>query len=271
MPGGLIQSRNRFRAAPPAPPPLDTPDFFVSLSCNQKGMNMSNAPRKTAKYYRNILTNGSTSQAVAILPEIIKKFGYKRWDKYSKHNDIINLRKYTEFEWNHRIESFYLNDKGKVCVDIYWQGDSTDGNDSLYADECMYGKTIRGVYEWIGDRTYEKHSDIRISAEEFRDAIKAVGKYLAPEEIKKRKEADRRYELSKQVYNFIDSQVKTKDEEFWNGRRGVQELLEKNQGLLDKTFDELKPIVLKVYNNNYHTSYWLRNGATGRVEYNLAY
>jgi hypothetical protein len=240
-------------------------------------MNMEKTTtRKTAKYYREILTNGTTLQAVSILPEVIKKFGYKRWEKYSKHNDIINLRHYTEFEWNHRIESFYINDKGRVCVDIYWQGDSTDGNDSLYVDECIYGKTIRGVYEWIGDRTYEKHSDIRISAEEFRDAIKALAKYLAPEEIKKRKEADRKAELQHKVYEFIDAKKKDLDrwemENFWNGRIAVQKVLENNPELLNKTFEELKPIMEKVYANNEKSDYSLRGGwYNGEKKYNLAY
>ena len=228
-------------------------------------------PRKTAKYYRDLLTHGSIGQALNVLPEIIKKFGYKRWEKYSKQNNTINLRGYTEFNWNHRINGFFLTEKGKVCVDIYWQGDSTDGNDSLYADECINGKTIPAVHEWLGDRTYCKHSDVRISREEFADAIKALAAYLAPDKIKERKEADRKYALSKQVYDLVDSQVKHKDEEFWNGRRGVQELLEKKPELLNLPFEELKPIVLKVFANNNHSNYWLRNGATGKVEYKLAY
>ena len=239
-------------------------------------MSNTNAPRKTAKYYRDILSGNSVYAAVKVIPEVIKKFGYKRWKDYSKTNDTISLRNYTEFNWNHRINGFFLNDKGRLCVDIYWQGDSTDGNDSLYADECINGKTIRGVYEWIGDRTYEKHSDLRISREEFADAVKALAKYLSPEEIKARKERDRKAELSDKVFEFVDAKKKGLDrwemENFWNGRIAVQKLLEKNPSLLNMTFVELKPIVDKVFENNNKSNYSLRGGwCSGEKNYNLAY
>ena len=243
---------------------------------------MNNEPRKTAKYYREILNSGNIYNAVKLLPEIIKKFGYKRWEDYSKTNDSISLRRYTEFEWNHRINGFFLNDKGKVCVDIYWQGDSTDGNDSLYADECINGKTIPAEHEFIGGRTYYRHSDIRISREEFADAIKAVAQYLSPEEIKARKEANRKADLQKQVYDLIAEDA-PKDkcggwgrdpewEYYWNGRYAVQKVLEENPNLLNLTFEELKPIVLTVYNNNHKSDYAIRGGwYNGEKKYNLAY
>ena len=244
-------------------------------------MNMTNTPRKTAKYYREILSGNNIYAAIKVLPEIIKKFGYKRWES-SKGNDILRVRKYTEFEWNHRIEGFFITDKGKVCVDIYWQGDSTDGSKSLYVDECINGNVIRAEHEWLGDHTYCRHSDIRISREEFANAIKAVAKYLSPEEIKVRKEADRKANLQKQVYDLIAEDA-PKDkrggwgrdegwEYYWNGRYAVQKVLEANPSLLDKTFEELKPIVLLVYKNNHKSDYSLRGGwYSGEKKYNLAY
>ena len=144
-------------------------------------------PRKTAKYYRDILNSGNIYNAVKVLPEVIKKFGYKSWEK--KTNDKINLRGYTEFEWNHKIEGFFLTNNGEVYVDIYWQGDSTDGNDSVPANECIYGKVIPAEHEFIDGRTYYRHGDLRISKEEFANAIKAVAQYLSPENIKARKAA----------------------------------------------------------------------------------
>jgi hypothetical protein len=229
--------------------------------------------KKTAKYYREILKNGTATQAVSILPEVIKKYGRKRWgDKYSKHNDIIPLRGYTEFEWNHRINAFFLSDKGELCVDIYWQGDSTDGNESLTARECMYGKVIPAVHEFIGGRTYTKHSDLRIGKEEFLNAVKAVAEYLSPENIKERKVADKRAETKKAVFDFIDEQEKPKSSEFWNGRYGVQTLLEKEPALLDKTFEEIKPIIFLVYKNNHKSDYTLRGCRyDGEKKYNIAY
>ena len=155
---------------------------------------MTNAPKKTAKYYRDILNSGNISKALSVLGEVIKKYGSKRWSDYSKANDIINVREYTEFNWNHQIEGFFIGKNGEVLVDIYWQGDSTDGNTSEYASSLMYGKVIPAEHEFDGYRTYYKHGDLRISREEFADALKAVGKYLAPEEIKARKIARERDE-----------------------------------------------------------------------------
>ena len=167
-------------------------------------------------------------------------------------------------------------------MDIYWQGDSTDGNDSLRVDECINGKTIRGEYEWLGDRTYCRHSDLRISAEEFRNALKAVAKYLSPEEMKIRKEAKRKAELSEKIFDLVKQNAPKNSrggwgrdegwEQYWNGRIAVEKVLENNPELLNKTFDELKPIVEKVYANNEKSDYSLRGGwYSGEKKYNLAY
>jgi hypothetical protein len=225
--------------------------------------------KKTAKYYRDILSGDNISAALKVLPEVIKKFGYKRWET-AKEGGIINLKKYTEFEWNHQIEGFFLTDKGVPCVDIYWQGDSTDGNNSLYVRECVNGYTIPAE-RVPGDRTYYKHSDIRISRDEFSAALKAVAKYLSPEAIKERKIAAKRGELDKKVFAFIDSKKKDLDRwemgDFWNGRMAVQRLLEKEPGLLDKTWEEIEPIISQVYKKNNKTIY----SYGGSKEYDLTY
>lgn len=238
--------------------------------------------KKTAKYYRDIFSGNDIRKAVSVLPEVIKKYGHKRWTT-SKHNDEIKLKGYTEFEWNHQIEGFGISEKsGRVYVDIYWQGDSTDGNESEWADVMMYGKTIPAEHEWLGNRTYCKHSDLRISAEEFRNALKAVAKYLSPEEMKIRKEAKRKAELSEKIFDLVKQNAPKNSrggwgrdegwEQYWNGRTAVQKVLENNPELLNKTFEELKPIVEKVYANNEKSDYSLRGGwYNGEKKYNLAY
>lgn len=237
---------------------------------------MSNTTtRKGINYYRNIFDGGNISKAIEVLPEVIKKYGYKRWSD-SKGNDILRIKKYTEFNWNHRIEGFFLTSKGVPCVDIYWQGDSTDGNHSLYVRECKNGYTIPALHEFIDGRTYYQHSDIRISRDEFADAIKAIAKYLAPAEVKARKEADRKAELSTKVFNYLDAKKKGLErwefEDFWNGRIAVQKLLEKEPTLLNKTWDELKPIVEEVFEKNNKSDYSLRGGYyNGEKKYNLSY
>lgn len=239
---------------------------------------MSNTePRKTAKYYREILNGNDIRKAVSVLPEVIKKFGSKRWAT-SKHNDQIYIRSYTEFEWNHQIEKFGINDKGIVYADIYWQGDSTDGNTSEYANNLINGRVIPAEWDNIGGSygMVQRHGLLRITREEFTNALKAVAKYLSPEEIKKRKIANAREETDTKVFNYIDAKKKSLDrwemENFWNGRIAVQKVLEKNPELLDKSFDVLKPIVEKVYSNNEKSDYSLRGGwYNGEKKYNLAY
>ena len=236
---------------------------------------MENKTRKTAKYYRDIFTSGNISLAISVLPEVIKKFGSKMWST-SKHNDRLYLKNYTEFEWNHQIEGFFLTDKGRVVADIYWQGDSTDGSTSEYVNDLRWGKTIPAEHEWLGDRTYYKHSDIRISREEFENAIRAIGKFLAPDAIKARKAAAERGEKSTKVFEFLDAKKKDIDrwemEEFWNGRLAVQELIEKDKTLLDKPLNELLAIADKVWENNNKSDYSLRGGwHNGEKKYNLAY
>ena len=232
--------------------------------------------KKTAKYYRDIFNGTDIRKAISVLPEVIKKYGYKRWSG-SKTNDALYIKKYTEFEWNHQLEAFYyVKDKNRVCVGIYWQGDSTDGNDSEWVDDMVYGKTIPAEHEWLGDRTYTRHGDLRISAEEFRNALKAVAKYLSPEEIKARKIIDRRRNAIDKVFNYIDAKKKGLDrwemEGFWNGRIAVQKLIELDNGLTDKPWEEIQPIIEKVFTNNNKSDYSLRGGwYNGEKKYNLAY
>lgn len=242
--------------------------------------NKTNTPRKTAKYYRDILASGNISKSLAIMPEVIKKFGHKRWsDKYSKQNDVINLRGYTEFNWNHQIVGFFISKyKGKedIFADIYWQGDSTDGNESEYASVLANGKVIPAYHEFIGGRTYCRHGDLRIGREEFADALKAVAKYLAPDEIKKRKIADERSKKEDAIYAEIDAKKKGLErwefESFWNGRYAVQKLLEGKPELIDLPIAQLKAITLKVWENNNKSDYSLRGGwYSGEKKYNLAY
>lgn len=117
------------------------------------------------------------SSAVSVLPSIIKKFG----DKY--HNEV---RVKGDFEWNHRIDGFYLGKNNKVYVDIYWQGDSTDGNDSFCLTDKPNGCTIPAESYFDGNRTRTTHGDLRVDKDEIYDAIKKVKDVISPkQEVKK--------------------------------------------------------------------------------------
>ena len=243
---------------------------------------MEKTVKKTAKYYRDILTGNDLRKALSVLPEVIRKYGVKRWGD-SKENDYLSVKKYTEFEWNHQIEAFhFVKEKNRISASIYWQGDSTDGNDSEWADNLVYGKTIPADNEWLGDRTYCRHGDLRISAEEFRNAIKAVAEYLSPEEMKKRKEAERKAELHKKVFDLVEQNAPKSSrngwgrdenwERYWNGREAVEKVLAKNPDLLNRTFEELKPVVEKVFANNNRSDYSMCGGwRDAEKKFNLEY
>ena len=68
------------------------------------------ATRKTAKFYRDILSGNNVTQSVSVLPEVLRKFGYKSGKNYR-----ISVRDLTEFEpWNQEIQSFELNENSSL-------------------------------------------------------------------------------------------------------------------------------------------------------------
>ena len=223
------------------------------------------ATRKTAKFYRDILSGNNVTQSVSVLPEVIRKFGYKSGKNYR-----ISVRDLTEFEpWNQEIQSFELNEKGVVFAEIYWQGDSTDGSYWERLSDILYGKVIPADNEWLGDRTYCRHSDLRITRDEVLDAIRAVAKYLSPEETKKRKEAERvakrDADLRKRMSALcVDAKYEkykhrwSLPEEYWNGRQAIDKLVfgdpEKFSKMDDATLGE---ILNKVYSKNERSNYSL--------------
>ena len=242
--------------------------------------------KKTAKYYRDILAGGDIYKSVSVLAEVIKKFGYEdTYYDYKKKKDVkmgrwyIYIKPYTKFEWNHKIDKLIYNKKeNKVYAEIYWQGDSTDGSTWEEVNAIKYGKVIPAEWDKVGGiyGMVERHSPLRIEKEEFVDALKAVTKYLSPEEMKARKIRDKRNEVSKKVYDYIDGKKADLErwefEGFWNGRWAVQKVLEGNPELLDKDWEVLKPIVEKVWENNNKSDYSLRGGwCSGEKKYNLAY
>lgn len=85
--------------------------------------------RKTKGFYQQAVLVNKT-QAFMFLPEIIKKYGSV--SKWSARRNKYYLS--TNDDWNNtrgqdwKIKGFILIN-GKVYIDVYWQGDSTDGNE----------------------------------------------------------------------------------------------------------------------------------------------
>lgn len=145
--------------------------------------------RKTKKYYRELIASRMLGTPVCVIAEVIKKYAPKDgW-----RSEIYFRREATPFKWNHRIERIGLNKSGmsSAYLDIYWQGDSTDGNTTVNLSDVIRAVgsgrdyVIPAEHEFINGRTYERFSDICISREEVGNAYKALINYLSPKSTKK--------------------------------------------------------------------------------------
>lgn len=126
--------------------------------------------RKTKKYYQNIVNRGLLS-ALAILPEIVSHYGKNPRGRRGRKEIFVD----TEMGWNHQITGFSFYKK-ELYIDVYWQGDDTDGDASV---KIVPGKTsyrIPAEHYDDGYRTRTVHSDINIDSEELYNAIKAAVK-----------------------------------------------------------------------------------------------
>lgn len=140
---------------------------------NAKIANMDPSKReileKKKKYYNTI--KSSYPLACSKLKEIIKEFGY-----YDKDYDRYTVRCMSYNDLNGWIEEFYYygpeahSDKDKIHVNIYWQGDSTDGNDIIAFNQN--GMVIAGN---------SRHSEVEFDKSAIFDAILSV---VNPEDLK---------------------------------------------------------------------------------------
>lgn len=153
--------------------------LIKSIMNNPKSSTSSTMERKTINYYREELKKRPT---IALITEIVKKYGKEKY-----HTRICFNCK---FNWNHRVEGFYLGKNDTLWLDIYWQGDSTDGSDSVKVSDLWNRKEVVIPAEsfFDGYRTRTTHSDIRVDKSELDEAIAKLLEWLSPEAVKARKE-----------------------------------------------------------------------------------
>ena len=240
---------------------------------------MATTIRKTAKYYREQLAKRQTSTDFEnLIKEVCTKFGGKEKE--------ISLRNRVEFNWNHRVEGFRVSStNGRILVKVYWQGDSTDGDDYVYMTDVLRKgiDVIPAEHEWLGDRTYCRHSDIRVEKEEIDSLIAELAKWLSPSEIKERKiraelsliEREISSKLGNEYYNrYASKGWGCKNEEYYNGRRAVNEWVEKvGKDLLKMDKDTIFKVVDTIFHKNYKTDYYFGKNWNGdrTKPYDLAY
>ena len=224
-------------------------------------MNMENTTRKTAKYYRTILCGSDLSKAISVIPEVFKKFHFV--GKYRTEASFGWSVVSKNFNWNHGIAGFYLGrDDNRVYVDVYWQGDSTDGNASLLASSLVWGsKRIPAEYS----DGYCRHGVLDVTTQELIDALKALADCLTPESTKERKHARlcEKYSdvLNKRLSRLILNPIYDnryyglgycdKMEKYRNGEGAVRWLAYTDpKKFAEMTEDEFKTIFRKVFEQN---------------------
>lgn len=128
--------------------------------------------RKTKKYYRELIpTIGTAYKLEEILIEVIKKY------------KPFNIS--TPMGWDHQLEGFIIS-KNKLYIDVYWQGDDTNGNTYvLFSDVYNHKHTIPAKSYFDGYRTRYTHEDIRIEPSEVKELINNLINWLQPKSKQK--------------------------------------------------------------------------------------
>lgn len=208
--------------------------------------------RKTPKYYREeLLKNHNLSTLTTLIKEVVTKYG--KDNQISLKND--------DFNWNHQVTGFRVTSKGIVYVDVYWQGDSTDGDTCVsLSDVFNRGKvTIKAEHYFDGYRTRCRHSDINVEKYEVVKLISLLSEYLSPSAIKERKLKALIAQMERVISNKMGNEYFSKyarkfgdNEEYYNGRRAVDELVEQEKNnFLKMDINKVLEIVDAVFKKNY--------------------
>lgn len=210
------------------------------------------ATRKTAKYYREELVKTQNMSTLnTLIKEIVTKFG--------NNNDLYIGG--AECNWDHWVKGFSVGKNGVLYVKVYWQGDSTDGDDYvLFCD--VYGKgrsIIRAESYWDGCRTRFTHGDINVEKYEVESLIKLLAEWLSPSAIKARKISAELSKIKKVISSKIGNEYFTKyarrfgnNEEYYNGKCGVNEwVTAQGTDLLKMSEEDILTMVDKVFLANY--------------------
>lgn len=239
--------------------------------------------RKTAKYYREILNGNDIYKSLAVIPEIIKKFGFV--DKYRSEINFDRKVVSENFNWNHSIEGFDLAKDGTLYAKVYWQGDSTDGTKYVKASYLIGGYTINAEWDEVGGSwgMVCKHSPLEINNAEIHKAVKAIIPLLSAELIKARKKrlANEPYVMPmyKRINTFMEDyhpynrwasdEIREKHN---NGECAVRNLMiDDAKMFMDMDERECRKIMEKIFVQNYKVNKEFNKNADGNRIYNMSY
>ena len=148
--------------------------FYNNMIIFQKNMTV----RKTKKYFQEEI-KASMKRAFDVLSEICKRYGDKvKLSPRKSSYTIYTENKVTGWEgdttW--RITGFYLSSNKKISVMVYWQGDSTDGDEYIEFKGDLYHNISLPPSEPInlGDRWCIDRDGIVITPQNIYEAIKGI-------------------------------------------------------------------------------------------------
>lgn len=98
--------------------------------------------RMTKNFFRDRIKSSRT-EAYKLLPIILKRYGIStkvspRRYLYRLYLDDDNLVEGYNRDTTWWIRGFELNNKGNVYIMVYWQGDSTDGDEYVLIPNSIY-------------------------------------------------------------------------------------------------------------------------------------
>lgn len=125
--------------------------------------------KKTKKYYRDQIAKGY-DEAAAVIREAVFRYGHPQKTRGWREAPIDHVSN----SHNGEITGFNITRK-VFLVDVYWQGDSTDGD-----NEVMFDKDgIELAAEWDDITKSEVHSAVEFDSDKLYEAMKNfAAKYL---------------------------------------------------------------------------------------------
>lgn len=116
--------------------------------------------------------------------ESIRKGNLDEIYKQLKNGDTKHFKN-PEMGWNANIDGFGKLADGTRTVSVYWQGDSTDGNETMRLDKVLRGATIPAESYSDGYRTRYRHGDVRVDKDMLNSALSAYADHAREEETNK--------------------------------------------------------------------------------------
>ena len=167
--------------------------------------------------------------------------------------------------WNSLVEGLYRNKEGKMFVDIYFQGDSTDCNDSEHFDTFFSSASNVRVASRIGSATYSYGERADVMRSILIDYL--YWKVIDREKIERAEKIEKLkdYRIINPILNkfYEDYRLRYKTSLYMYGKKCVEydaykkgekdldEYITDNVDSLDgKTNEELTSIYTKVFNDS---------------------